>query len=857
MTSHYRIIPLFMSILTCVCAHADDVCSMSICDGWRFRQARSDNWHNATVPGTVHTDLMDCGLINDPFFCLNELGVQWIDKEDWIYETCFTISEQQASSSNKRLVFEGLDTYADVYLNDSLILEANNMFRTWRVNVNSLLNNGKNTLRIYFHSPIKVDLPKWNSLPYQYEAINDQSANGGILDRKLSPFSRKAGYHYGWDWGPRLVTSGIWRPIRLETWTGVRIEDTYIRQKTTQAHSELSEKVEILSDDDCLATLTVTNSQNGKILARKKCHIKKGMNDIELNYVIKNPHLWWTNGLGKPNLYTFVTSIETIHGKSQTTRRVGLRSLRLLTEPDSIGREFCFELNGKRVFMKGADYIPCDNFLPRVSYQTYKQTIDDAVAVNMNMLRVWGGGVYENDLFYDLCDENGLLVWQDFMFACSLYPASGDLLDNIKEEAIDNVRRLRNHPCIALWCGNNECQDAYYGWGWKENYYAKGHEIGLRVQKEFEELYYKVLPEIVKDNDIDTQYWPSSPFSDYYSVSKTTSGDYHYWGVWHAKEPIRQYNTHRARFYSEYGMQSFPEFESVICFNPDSSQWDIHSDVMMSHQRGGSFANSLIETYLQSEYTKPNDFASLLYVGQLMQGDAMKTAVEAHRRDKGYCWGTLIWQINDCWPVASWSTRDWYGRWKAAHYMIRHAMDDILVSPIEKDDSLFVYIVNDRLQPISGQLDVRLMTLNGQTLYHSSIEVLSRENSSDVYFSIPTEKILVGVDRKNVIVIADLITDKTYTSEYCLQLPKNMEWPTANVTYTINKLNDGSLELTLHSDTFARGVFLSLPDAINPFTDNYFNILPNKTKTVRTTFNITEQQLRDQLKITHLDMLYQ
>lgn len=436
-------------------------------EGWQFKQARLSNWYPATVPGVVHTDLINNKIIEDPFFRLNERGMQWIDKEDWIYQTSFQLTPEIMERQNIDLVFKGLDTYADVYLNEKKILETNNMFREWKTDIKAELKPGENILKIYFHSPIKVDIPKWDALPYHYEASNDQSENGGIFDKKVSVFARKAGYHYGWDWGPRLVTSGIWRPVYIEAWNDARLSDVFIRQQeVSKSRASIVGEIEVQSDKEIdEATLTVTDAASGRVMAGKTVSLHKGNNKISLPFIIRNPRLWWSNGLGEQHLYDFRTAL-TINNETSDIQstKVGIRSLKIINRPDKDGKTFYVELNGVPVFAKGANYIPQDNFLPRVTPELYEKTILDAANVNMNMLRIWGGGIYENDLFYELCDRYGILVWQDFMFACSLYPAEGELLENIRQEAIDNVKRLRNHACIALWCGNNECNDAWFNW---------------------------------------------------------------------------------------------------------------------------------------------------------------------------------------------------------------------------------------------------------------------------------------------------------------------------------------------------------------------------------------------------------
>lgn len=825
--------------------------SFDINSGWTFRQERLHNWHYATVPGTVHTDLIALGSIEDPFYGLNERTVQWIDKEDWLYDNHFTVTAEQQQCSRRELTFYGLDTYADVWLNDSLILKADNMFRTWRADISHLTRTGDNHLRVRLNSPIKTDLPKWQQFPNQYHANSDQSENGGLLDRRLSPFVRKAGYHYGWDWGPRIVTLGIWRPVVFTAWKDFIIRDVFVEQtKVTRKRADIQHHVTIEAEREISATLIVIDSATQRRLATQTINLHRGTNEISLPYAIQNPRLWWTNGLGEPNLYTLQTTIESEKGDIATqTTTVGLRSLQLHREADADGKgeAFFFTLNGERLFMKGANYIPCDVFLPRVTDSVYQRTVADAVAVNMNMLRVWGGGVYEDDRFYKLCDKYGILVWQDFMFACAMYPAAGAFLDNIRQEAIDNVKRLRNHPCIALWCGNNEVQDAWLGWGWKRQSEHDGH--AERLWAEYKELFFHTLPEVVKTYAPQTAYHPSSPFATYEGKSEFTRGDYHYWEVWHARKPISEYNKVRARFFSEYGMQSFPEFSTIKRFAPNPKDWDISSDVMMAHQRGGAHANGLIKSYLNAEYGCPQGFDTLLYVGQLMQGDAMKTAVEAHRRDKGYCWGSLLWQINDCWPVASWSTRDYYGRWKAAHYMVRPAMADILVSPIQTEDStLHIYIVNDRLTPVSGQLSVEVYSAAGRCLALTLRVKVGANSSADVWQS-PTAQLLAqaSLSPEQAIIHTEFTPDnsegKKYSNNYILVYPKDLKLSPTHISIKV----EGKC-VTVSSDRYARGVYLFLDgDDDHHFSDNFFDLLPGEQRTISVTTRMSSDEIQRRL----------
>lgn len=826
-------------------------------EGWKFRQARLADWYPATVPGVVHTDLLQNKIIEDPFFRLNERGLQWIDKEDWVYETCFTLAADMMRKENMELVFEGLDTYADVYLNDECILKADNMFRRWSIPVRQYIREENNILKVYFHSPVKIDVPKWDALPYQYPASNDQSENGGLFNKKISIFARKAGYHYGWDWGPRLVTSGIWRPVYIRAWSDSRINDVFIEQKEVGAgRAVIAGHVELDADKDMDGVLvTITDEATGRVLGERQADLKRGTNRVTVDFVLHKPKLWWSNGLGEPFLYRFRTDIiaggELLDSK---TERVGIRSLKVVHQPDKDGHTFYIELNGRPVFAKGANYIPSDNFLPRVTPTNYKKTILDAAGVNMNMLRVWGGGIYENDVFYDLCDEYGIMIWQDFMFACSMYPAEGALLDNIRQEAVDNVKRLRNHACIALWCGNNECQDAWLGWGWKREIERQNKEYADKIWAQYRQQYHVTLPGVVREYAPGTFYWPSSPFAFEGEMSGTTDGDRHYWSVWHGKAPISDYDSEKSRFFSEYGFQSFPEFESVKRYAPYPEDWDIRSEVMMSHQRGGDHANGLIETYLLNEYKKPRDFRAFLYMNHVLQGDAIKTAIESHRRQMPYNMGTLFWQHNDCWPVASWASRDYYGRWKAQHYYVRKAYDDILISSVVEGDDLIVYAVSDRLENTSGRLQLQVCQFDGTVVHHWGKSVGISGNDSRVCFSAPLAKLLEGADRGTVYVRVDY-TDKSgrvYHNNYCLGKQKDMDYPKVDLQTEVRSI-EGGYEVMVSADKFARAVCLSVADNESVYSDNYFDVQPKGSVQVQVRTRLSAEAFNGSLRLTCLN----
>ena len=880
-------------------------------DGWRFRQGNSEIWHPAQVPGNTHLDLMRERIIEDPFFRLNERSVQWVDKEDWMYETHFTPTADELAATNQTIIFEGLDTYADVYLNHQRLIEADNMHRTWRCNVKGILQEGDNLLEVYFHSPIKRNIPLFDALPYRHNTGPDHSQMGGVFDKTLSPFARTAGFEYGWDWGPRLVTFGIWRPVCLETWSGMRIADVwYVQKDVTAARAQLRTVVEVESDNDVPAA-TIAITADGRPAATTTTALHAGLNTITLDYSLRRPRLWWTNGLGDPYLTQMSCSLSSPSSgpssRDAITTPLGIRSLRLHNDPDQYGHNLYFELNGEPLFAKGSNMIPNDNFLTRVTDSIYRQVVRDAAAVNMNIIRVWGGGVYEDDAFYRTCDELGILVWQDFMFACQTYEVDSAFLANIRHEAIDNVRRLRNHACIAVYTGNNEQQDVWFGWGGKKRYFDELGQ-GERVWKMQHQIFYELLPEVVRDYAGGTAYRPSCPWAFEDTPSDGVNGDDHYWGVWHGGDPVEAYFDHHVRFESEYGFQSFPEYESVLLYNPDLRDHDIYSEVMMAHQNAGTYANHRIEEYMSRDYRVPTPkdhspeareqaFKDFLYVGQVLQADAVRMGMEAFRRDRPYCMGSIVWQLNDCWPVASWSSRDYYGRWKALHYVTRYAYDDILVSPRVKaatapdasasdllsgtpaaqvaalpgqedtgvkrssdialaDKVLDVKLVNDRRTAASGTLQLQAITLDGRIVRQHSQRVTIPKNSAIAVSAIPVVDLLGGEPSTNVIFYITFATDGRHYDHIAYpERQKDMAYSKPRITTSISSVADG-FSVTVKSDRFARAVFLKLRGIDYFFSDNYFDLLPGQSRTVHVSTDKSLEQFKQELEITSLADTY-
>lgn len=815
--------------------------SKMILNEWKFKAVDDREWLTAVVPGCVHTDLLRNEKISDPFYGTNERDLQWIDKKDWEYETHFQVTEELLAESHLNLVFDGLDTYADVYVNGKHILAADNMFREWTVDVKSVVQAQDNTIKIRFRSPIQEDLPKLEKLGYALPATNDQSDVGGLGDKKLSIFARKAPYHYGWDWGPRFVSSGIWREVRLEGWSEAQMNDLYIQQKEVSAASAfISAIVEIEAERAAQGVLKLSTEDASWEM---KVQLQPGSNQVELEASLNAPKLWWCRGLGDAHMYTFHAEFLNEHKESVAAQSVktGLRSLRWVKEKDTYGASFYVELNGIPVFSKGANHIPNDSFSTEVTYERYRHEIASAAAANMNMIRVWGGGIYEENMFYDLCDEYGLLVWQDFMFACSMYPGDEEFLESVKIEAQDNIKRLRNHPSIALWCGNNEIDGAWAqynehgGWGWKKDYTPEQRE---KLWADYEKIFHDILPAAVDQFAPGADYWPSSPMTGItddihqHATNTSTSGDIHYWGVWHAVEPFDNYNINIGRFMSEYGFQSFPEEKSVRTYAEDKDM-ELESEVMLAHQRNGN-GNRLIKEYMDIYMKAAKDFPSFLYVSQVLQAEAMKMAIEAHRRRKSYCMGTLYWQVNDCWPVASWAGMDYFGRWKALQYYAKRSFKDVMLSiDATLGNHVDIHIVSDILEPVSGTLTLELLDFKGNTLKELSQPAAIGPNTAGRVCSLTVTELLEGCDSSEVVLVASLEQNGQIVDakEHYFAAAKDLHLVKPDIQVTEVTGSKGT-QFKLETDVLATQVWLSA-ETEGYFSDNFFDLIPGQPVTVQ------------------------
>lgn len=795
---------------------------MNLGGAWRMREADSATWHLAHVPGSVYADLMADGTMPDPFWRENELDAFERMKKDYVYQRTFTVTEAQLAHAHVELVCEGLDTLAHVSLNGREIAFADNMHITWVWDVKEQLHTGENTLEIRFDSPIRYCAKKAEEAP----GWESSDATPGF--RHL----RKAHCMFGWDWGPRLPDAGIWRPIFLRTWDAARLENALMLQVHHDSVVDVTIRPEIAGESAWSAEIT---APDGEVM------IIPETTAAEQVIAIQNPQLWWPNGLGKQPLYR--VTVRLAAGDTRTWR-IGLRTMTVSREKDEWGEEFCHVVNGVKVFAMGADYIPEDNILARVTPERTRRLLEDCKAANFNAIRVWGGGYYPDDAFYDICDELGLLVWQDLMYACAFYDLTPDFERSIRVETQQNVARLRHHASLALICGNNEMEMFMAGansalinhrtWEFVPTY---PHHI-----TDYVKMFEYILPAIVKETAPQTYWWPASPSSggNFDAPNDENRGDNHYWDVWHGEKPFTEYRKFFFRYASEFGFQSFPCLKSVEQFTlPDDR--NIFSRVMERHQRNQA-ANGKILSYLSQTFRYPNSFDDLLYASQLMQAEAIRYGVEHWRRNRGRCMGAIIWQLNDIWPVASWASIDYYGRWKALHYAAKRFFAPVMISaeeegelsqnpkineyhpaPLEK--SFRLNVCNETLRDVTGEVVWALRTPDGEivrqnqqtlTIPAMSAKWLDKVNCADAS--------LTG----HYVSFAFMVDDVAVSEGTCIFCaPKHFEF------------TDPQLTAETHGDTiivtsraYAKQVWLESEDADLLLDDNAFDMNPG-TKVVR------------------------
>lgn len=771
---------------------------MDLCGCWELKRADWNEYITAEVPGTICTDLKRAGMLPDAYFGLNSRLYEKAAEYDYWYRRSFTLNAKDLEYKNITLNCDGIDTLCDIYINNKLLVSVDNMHRLWRLDAKALLSAGENTIEILIKSPLAYCRKKYAEKPIAQQ--NDSICRNGYT------YIRKAHCMFGWDWGPVLPDGGIWRDIYLSMDNGIRI----LGVKTEQVHTDKGVTLIVIPElRDDLPDICMTAEFDGK---------KYEFSEGELEIDIESPKLWYPSGYGAQPLYELKITAYSPAGYDCCSCRIGLRKLELVTDNDRFGRSMYFRVNGIPIFAKGANYVIEDSLLSGYSRAHTERLLLDAKNANHNIVRVWGGALYPPDYFYDICDELGLMVWQDLMFACAHYPDTEEFYKSIAAETRDNVRRIRNHACIVLWCGNNECEAAVKDW-WN----LPQEELDAYLYQ-----YNTLLKNVVLSEDSTRSYVPSSPTSngDFKDIGSENMGDAHYWDVWFSQQPVSDYLKYHFRFLSEFGFQSFPCIETINEFTSEEDR-NIFSRVMEHHQRDGA-ANGKILLYLSREFKYPKDLDSLAYVSQIMQSEAVAAGAEHMRRNRNdfRCMGAIYWQLNDCWPVASWSGIDYYGRWKMLHYRSRIFFDDVLVSAyhdIQKNRAVVV-LVNDKTECVEKTIYYAVKTQDGRIMKSERKKVLAEPLAATEVFNLDISD-------------ADVYNEYFEYGDECepkalLLCPnKHFNYKAPEISYKIGYTDDTS-SVTITAKSLANYVELKADNNNVIFSDNYFALPAGATKII-------------------------
>jgi beta-mannosidase len=784
---------------------------------WEFRQAGQSEWLPATVPGGVHTNLLSLGQIPDPFVGDNEKQVQWVAEADWEYRHAFIVPAELFRQPQIWLVCDGLDTLATLSLNGVEIGNAMNMFRQYRWDVKALLKEGLNDLYIFFNSTVRYISQQQSirKMPGVSQAIP-----GG-------PYIRKAPCQFGWDWGPQLPPLGIWKDIRLEGYDGARIDEVRLQQKHILGQVTVEAQLSIQNwDQEPRSVNLQVTAPDGETFSTGAAVTAENTSTVRV--VIPNPQLWWPNGYGEQPLYQ--VRVELLHGEHLQDRweyQLGLRSLELRQEADEWGRSFTFVVNGIPILVKGSNWIPADSFPTQITDSYLEMLIRAAAQTHQNMLRVWGGGFYEEDRFYHLCDRYGILVWQDFIFSCSVYPLdNAEFLENLHAEISENIRRIRHHASLALWCGNNEMEQGWVDWGWKGPEYQD-------MKVAYDHFFHHTLPEWCAAEDPGHAYWPSSPSSNtpFEDPNGQVQGDAHYWDVWHGRKPFTAYRKQYPRFMSEFGFQALPPLATIRTY-AEKADWNMTSYIMDQHQKNDS-GNSLMVGQMLDTFQMPKDFVSLVYLSLALQAEGIRFGVEHWRRHPKRVSGILYWQLNDCWPVASWSSLDYFGRWKALHYAARRFYAPLLLSIEDNPPEQGVFISNDRLEPWEGSLIWSLETFTGTVLTSGNAQVFAAPQSASKVCAFNFSNYLSQDKARKLVFIAELWQADQMIARQTAGFAPIKHLALNNPAISVSLSEEGNqLIMELTSRSLALSLELSLEGADVVFSDNYFNLPAGRTTRV-------------------------
>lgn len=781
-----------------------------LCGEWVMKRTDWENTIPASVPGTVYTDMLNTKIIPDPYYRDNSDKYQELMKHDYLYTREFDLKKSDLEFQTIELCCDGLDTICEIYINGKKAAYTYNMHRKWVFNIKDMLNTGSNEISVLIKSPIK----------YCEEEYDKKPINQPIHSNKGMSYIRKAHCMLGWDWAPNMPDGGIWKDIYLLSYDTLKINSVFVSQEHTEdGRVFLNILPEIKTS--CKHVKYSIDFDNKIYDFNSSC--------ADIRIEVENPKLWYPAGYGDQYLYDFKFKAYTDTEEDEYSCRIGLRKFELVTDDDEYGTSMYFRVNGIPVFAKGSNYVLEDSVISRYSKERTRKLLEQAIESNQNTLRVWGGAIFPHDYFFDICDEFGIMVWHDLMFACAQYPGTKEFYENISAETEDNVKRIRNHPSLVLWCGNNECEEAAADW-----WHLPQNELDEYLMQ-----YEHVLREAVNKNDPSRVYLPSSPSTngDFKDANSETKGDTHYWEIWFNQKPLKEYTKYHFRFLSEFGFQSFPCIESVKNFT-DEDDRNIFSKVMECHQKDGA-ANGKILLYLSRDFKYPKDFDSLVYVSQILQAEAVRVGVEHMRRNRNNfrCMGTIYWQLNDCWPVASWSSIDYYGRRKALHYIAKRFYQNVLLSALYDDKSTVVSLTNDLLNPVTKTVYYKIKSQDGSVIKEEAKEVTVKELSSQNVFDIDAG----NVDIYNTYIEYGMEGKMEGAVLLCPNMHFNYKNP--DITYSIEH-NGGKTIIKLLSKSFANFVELKAKNNTVKFSDNYFAMSPGAEKVVTCDEIIDEVSIR-------------
>ncbi|MBX7163133.1 MAG: hypothetical protein K1X49_05525 [Saprospiraceae bacterium] len=779
--------------------------------GWEWNISSQKEWYPCTIPGNHISALIENHMIQSPYKGINEFNAQIYNAESNQYRSYFDLTELQMNASHVWWECDGLDTYCEIWINGKLVGESNNAFRRWRYDIKNYIQKGRNECLIHIKSADLISQKLYS------KQITPLPGEARVTIRKPQ-------YHFGWDFGPKLISNGISSLPEIIINQNIHCDYASLQtMKIQKGKAELELMVEYTASNSDEYEFELLMDDRKFIFQE---NLEAGTHLFRKKIKIKNPELWWPNGNGNQKLYrvTLNARSKNLNHHFSKQWQCGIRQIKLVHENDKDGKSFYFLVNGEQIFIKGSNYIPPDILKPDADPI---QLLQDAKACHFNMLRIWGGGTYETERFYQLCDSLGILIWQDFMFACGMYPGDEDFLDNVLAEADHQVKRISAHACLALWCGNNEISEGWDRWGW-QTLLAKS--IKSKLSSDYDKLFKSILPTAVQSFSR-TDYWESSPLFGRGDSRFQSEGDAHDWGVWHDEMPFDVFETRVPRFMSEAGFQSLPSLSTIVQI-ADSSEWDLQSPSLLSHQKHPR-GNKLISKYIQHDFPDPTNFPDMIYLSQLTQADGMAVGIEAHRRAKPYCMGTLYWQYNDCWPGISWSGREYSGRWKALQHKTKEIYKPVLISAESKFNLVHVFATSDLLYPYTDSLDIKIIETKGKTIWQEKINFQLKANESKIVYEMDIAKLSFPFDVHNHILVLQPFNQKMSNIKWQLfDVPKKIKWEETQFEMTSITNYNGVYSFFITCNNPAKGVYLQESENIRYFP-NYFDILPGQKLKIR------------------------